>query len=98
MRYESKSDLPPTIRDVLPEYAQELYLQAYQKGWDEYKEGQGYLSRDGVAHQRGWTAVQHEYVQDQGTGKWHRIGQESAKQEEQQGLWAKLKAIFSAQG
>ena len=97
MGYESKSDLPPTIRDVLPEHAQELYLQAHQKGWDEYEEGQGYLSRDGVAHQRGWTAVQLEYIHDQGTGKWHRIGEEPAKETDQQSFWDKLKAILSVQ-
>jgi cation transport regulator ChaB len=30
MRYESISDLPETLRDVLPERAQEIYLEAYQ--------------------------------------------------------------------
>jgi cation transport regulator len=95
MRYENKSDLPPTIRDVLPEHAQELYLQAYQKAWDEYEKGHGYLSRDGSAHQRGWTAVQHEYVQDQGTGEWHRMGEEPAKGKAQKGLVGRLQALFS---
>jgi cation transport regulator len=95
MRYENKSELPPTIRDILPEHAQELYLQAYQKAWDEYEEGQGYLSRDTMAHQQGYTAVQHEYVQDEGTGKWHLIGAESAEEEERRGFLAKLKALFS---
>jgi hypothetical protein len=48
-----------------------------------------------MAHQRGWTAVQHEYVQDQRTGKWHLIGEEPAESEEGQGFLGKLKALFS---
>jgi cation transport regulator len=95
MRYASKSDLPPTVRNVLPEPAQELYLEAYNQGWDQYKEGQGYLSRDGVAHQRGWTAVRHVYVQDQGTGKWHRIGQAAAEREMHRGFVDILRSLFS---
>ena len=95
MRYENKSQLPPTIRDVLPEHAQELYLQAYRKAWDEYEEGQGYLSRETMAHQQGYTAVRHEYVQDRGTGKWHPIGAEFAGGEARRGFWANLKALFS---
>ena len=96
MRYESQSDLPPTIRDVLPERAQELYLEAYNQGWDEYDENQGYLTRDGVAHQRGWTAVRHEYVQDQGTGLWHLEGEHPVEPERRQGLLGKLKSLLSA--
>jgi cation transport regulator len=97
MRYENKSELPPTIRDILPEHAQDLYLQAYQKAWDEYEEGQGYLSRDTMAHQQGYTAVRHEYVQDQGTGKWHLIGAASADEKNRRGFWGKVKALFSGQ-
>jgi cation transport regulator len=86
------------MRDVLPERAQGLYLKAYNQAWDEYREGQGYLSRDGVAHQRGWTAVQHEYVQDQRTGRWHRIGEAPAEYEESRGFLGKLKSLFSGRG
>ena len=95
MRYGSKSDLPPTMRDVLPERAQGLYLKAYNQAWDEYEDGQGYLSRDGLAHQRGWAAVRHEYVQDQGTGKWHRIGQAPAEREMRWGFVDILRGLFS---
>ena len=94
MRYESTSDLPSTMRDVLPERAQGIYLRAYNQAWDEYQEGHGYLSRDGVAHQRGWTCVQHEYAQDQRTGKWHRIGEEISETQERQGLLGKLRSLL----
>jgi cation transport regulator len=95
MRYENRSDLPRTIRDVLPEPGQDIYLRAYQKAWDMYTEGQGYLSRDVMAHQQGWTALQHEYVQDQGTGKWRRIGEAPTKEKARRGLLARLMAAVS---
>ena len=95
MRYENRSDLPPTIRDVLPERGQDIYLKAYQRAWDTYAEGPGVLSRDVLAHQQGWTALQHEYVQDQRTGKWYRIGQAPIKEEKRRGLLAKLRAVLS---
>jgi cation transport regulator len=98
MRYENKSDLPPTIRDVLPERAQELYLAAYQRAWDAYEQGQGYLSRDVMAHQQGWTAMRHEYTQDQGTGEWYRIGQKHAEEGDRQDFLARLIALFTGPG
>ena len=97
MRYEHRSDLPQTLRDVLPERGQDIYLRAYQKAWDMYTEGPGVLSRDVLAHQQGWTALQHEYVQDQGTGKWYRIGEAPTKEERRRGLLAQLRAILSGQ-
>ena len=30
--------MPETLRDVLPERAQEIYLEAYPKSYDEYEE------------------------------------------------------------
>jgi cation transport regulator len=95
MEYQSTSDLPPTIRDVLPEDAQALYLDAYNRAWREYDEdatiGQ---SRETLAHQQGWLAVRHEYVQDQGTGLWHRRGETAKQEEKPRGLFAKLKSLF----
>jgi cation transport regulator len=76
MRYESKRDLPSTIQDVLPERAQEIYLRAYQRAWEEYKEPERVgLSREMLAHQQGWNAVKQVYVQDQGTGEWRLVGE-----------------------
>jgi cation transport regulator len=96
MRYEKKSDLPDTIRDVLPHEAQELYLEAYQKSYDNYKAPEGgELSQESVAHRDGWTAVQQEYEQDKETGEWHRKGEESSEtgDEEGKGVIDKLKDL-----
>ncbi|MFP4344320.1 MAG: ChaB family protein [Anaerolineales bacterium] len=77
MRYESLDDLPDTIRDVLPEEAQELYLEAYQKAWDAYKpEIGGDLGQAGMAHRDAWHVVKKEYVQDEKKGDWYRKGEE----------------------
>ena len=95
MKYQTINDLSPTIRDVLPEGAQELYLDAYNRAWEEYDEdaatGQ---SREALAHQQGWMAVRHEYVQDEGTGLWHRKGETVHKKQEPKGLLARIKAFF----
>lgn len=97
MRYEKKSDLPYTIRDVLPEEAQEIYLKAYQKSYDKYEEAEGgELSQESVAHRDGWTAVQHEYEQNKETGKWHRKDQgvsEAGGGQGAKGIISKLKDV-----
>jgi cation transport regulator len=95
MRYEKKSDLPDTIRDVLPEAAQQIYLEAYQRSYDDYEEGKGgQLSRGSVAHRDGWMALQHEYEQDKETGEWHRKDEESREAGgEEEGMRNVLKKV-----
>jgi cation transport regulator len=84
MRYESISDLPETLRDVLPERAQEVYLEAYQKSYDEYEEERGgQASRESVAHRDAMAAVKREYVHDEERGKWYRKGEEPDEEEDQ---------------
>lgn len=76
MRYESINDIPETLQDVLPEEAQEIYLEHYQQAWDDYDEEKGgELSRDGVAHRQAMHAVRQQFVQYK-DGKWYRIGEE----------------------
>jgi cation transport regulator len=95
MRYEKKSDLPATIRDILPEEAQQVYLEAYQRSYDDYEEGEGGdLSRESVAHRDGWTALQREYRQNRETGEWQRRGEESPEAgEEEEGIIDTLKDL-----
>jgi len=92
MKYENKSDLPETLRDILPEEAQDIYLEAYKDAWEDHQEEQaGDLSRASVAHQQGWAAVKREFVQNEETGEWHRKGEEP---EDKQGLLDKIKSLF----
>ena len=93
MPFEAVKQLPVTIRDTLPDQAQEIYRKAYNQAWEEYdKEDHRGLNQQGLAHQRGWTAVQHEYVFD--LGQWHRKG-ETVKKEESKGIFGKVKSLFS---
>jgi len=97
MGYETKSDLPETVTEVLPEEAWDVYLEGYQEGWERYNENiAGGLSREALAHRQGWTMVHQEFEQDAESGDWHRKGEKVAEaDQEPTGLWDKVKAFFS---
>lgn len=38
MPYATIHDLPKSVRHVLPEHAQEIYLAAFNNAWTEYAE------------------------------------------------------------
>jgi cation transport regulator len=70
MPYRNLDDLPESIRNVLPEYAQEIYLQAYKKAWEQYeKQGlrRGEATREATADKVAWAAVRQEYGKDMKT-------------------------------
>jgi cation transport regulator len=89
--YKSKSDLPETLQDYLPEKLQEIYLEAYQKTWEEYEERMGgEANRSTVAHRNGMMAVQRDYEFDDESGQWHPKG-EKPQEEEDKGLIENIK-------
>jgi cation transport regulator ChaB len=89
--YKSKSDLPSTLREYLPEDLQEIYLEAYQRSWKGYEEFRGgEAGKEAVAHRDAMMAVQHDHVYHEETGKWYRKGEEP-EEEEEQGLLETLK-------
>jgi cation transport regulator len=91
MQYKNKSDLPKTLRDVLPEEAQDIYLAAFQEAWEGYEDWQGgEMNRHSTAHQRAMAAVKLEFVHDNESGQWYSKGEEPAE-EEDQGVLGKLK-------
>lgn len=82
--YKSKSDLPETLREFLPEKLQELYLDAYQKAWESYEESEGGdLDQEGVAHRDAMMAVEHDYVHDRESGKWYPKDQQPEGDDEE---------------
>ena len=93
MRYETISDLPETIRDILPEGAQEIYLEAYKQRWEEFDEEAepGDMDRHSSAHRDAWAAVKTEYVHDEEKGTWYREGEEP---KEGQRILDNLKDLF----
>ena len=74
MPYHSKKDLPDSVRHVLPEHAQEIYKEAFNSAWDQYKHSEnrrGDASREETAHKVAWAAVKHDY-QKGDDDRWHR--------------------------
>lgn len=73
MPYSSVADLPDSVRDNLPKHAQDIYKEAFNSAWYEYKDPEdrrGDSSREEVAHKVAWAAVKKKYKK--GTDdKWH---------------------------
>jgi len=73
MPYDNPKDLPKSVRHVLPKYAQEIYIAAFNNAWDQYKDAkdrQGDDSEEEVAHKIAWVAVKQKYKKD--GDKWKR--------------------------
>jgi cation transport regulator len=92
MQFETIKQLPATIRDILPEPAQEIYRKAYNQAWEEYREdAHRGLNQQGLAHQQAWMAVGLEYVFD--LDQWHRRG-ETVERKVPEGIFDKIKSLF----
>jgi cation transport regulator len=68
MPYTSKSELPESVKNVLPDHAQEIYVEAYNSAWDQYDEPaerRGDSSREETAHRVAWSAVKNKYQKDE---------------------------------
>ena len=67
MPYKSINDLPDAVRKHLPKHAKEIYMEAFNNAWREYKERQ---DREAVSHKVAWSAVKNLYQKQD--GKWIR--------------------------
>lgn len=73
MPYSSKNELPEGVRNVLPSHAQDIYKEAFNSAYDEYKnpkDRRGDEDREEVAHKVAWGAVKKKYEKAE-DGKWH---------------------------
>ena len=73
MPYKTDSDLPASVRDMLPKHAQDIYRAAFNSAWDEYSDAsnrRGGESREETAHRVAWAAVKDRYEKDDKSGKW----------------------------
>ena len=64
MPYGKNSDLPDSVKNNLPKHAQDIYREAYNSAWDQYKSPQdrrGDASREETAHKVAWSAVKEKY-------------------------------------
>lgn len=77
MPYDTNRDLPDSVRDNLPEHAQDIYREAFNSAWEQYedpKERRGNDSREATAHQVAWAAVKKKYEKDEKSGRWKSKG------------------------
>lgn len=69
MPYQTKSDLPDSVKDNLPAHAAAIYKEAFNSAWDEYNQDEA------RAHRVAWGAVKKQYHKDD-DGNWVRGGSE----------------------
>lgn len=73
MPYDRITELPDSVKDNVPKHAQEIYKEAFNSAWDEYKDAdarRGDASREETAHKVAWSAVKHKYEKGD-DDKWH---------------------------
>lgn len=73
MPYSKRSDLPENVTNVLPAHAQDIYKEAFNSAWEEYKDPSDRKkggSREEAAHRVAWAAVKQKY-QKGDDDKWH---------------------------
>jgi len=75
MPYETIQELPYRVRNHLPEHAQEIFLNAFNSAYDQYKDPKnrkGNASLEETANKVAWSAVKQEYKKDSTTGEWKK--------------------------
>ncbi len=76
MPYNSLDDLPERVKNNLPKHAQEIFKEAFNNAWDEYKnpkKRRGKATREETSFKVAWAAVENEYHKDS-SGKWRKNG------------------------
>jgi len=69
MPYDKTADLPASVRGSLPQHAQEIYKEAYNSAWNQYKDPEdrrGDAGREEVSHRVAWSAVKEKYEKYEG--------------------------------
>ena len=73
MPYHTIDELPENVSRVLPKHAQEIFLEAFNHAYDEYKdpvERRGDADREETAFRVAWAAVKKKYEKGD-DDKWH---------------------------
>jgi cation transport regulator len=66
MPYQSTADLPDSVKDNLPEHAQEIYKEAFNSALEEY---QARKNVEEIASKVAWSAVKNSYHKNK-DGQW----------------------------
>ena len=64
MPYTSIDNLPDSVKNHLPKHAKEIYKEAFNSAWEEYKDPdsrRGDADREETAHKVAWAAVKKQY-------------------------------------
>lgn len=72
MPYSTNAELPDSVRDNVPEHAQDIYREAFNSAYNQYdqpEERRGDASREEVAHKVAWAAVKKVYHKNE-NGDW----------------------------
>jgi cation transport regulator len=72
MPYQKIADLPDAVKNNLPHHAQEIYKEAYNSAWEQYKDPvdrRGDATLEETAHRVAWAAVKHQYEKND-QGEW----------------------------
>ena len=75
MPYRSTSDLPESVRSVLPEHAQDIFKEAFNSAYDEYanpSDRRDDADQEETAFKVAWSAVKAKYEKG-ADDKWHLI-------------------------
>ena len=65
MPYDSRNELPKSVKDHLPERAQDIYKESFNSAWDQYNHDEE------RSHRVAWGAVKKEYHKGD-DGDWHK--------------------------
>lgn len=97
MTYESKADLPETLRSTLPDEAQDIYIEAYNRAMtdDSTPTPGGELPKDAAAHAVAWQAIETEF--ENVDGRWYRkdeVPDTESESEEGGGILDRIRNLF----
>ena len=75
MPYKSVSELPESVQNVLPDHAKDIYKEAFNSAYDQYKDPdnrRGNADREEVSHRVAWSAVKKAGYEKGDDDKWHK--------------------------
>lgn len=76
MPYSSIDELPDSVKNVLPNHAREIFKEAFNSAYENYKDPEdrrGNDNREDVARKVAWAAVKKKYSKG-ADEKWHTKG------------------------
>lgn len=75
MPYKSNNDLPSSVKDNMPEHAQEVYREAFNSAYEQYdnpSQRRGNSDQEETAHKVAWSAVKKAGYNKGEDGNWHK--------------------------